>query len=85
MFIAGCVCGEGGVCSYKHGDRKFDNFMRQIIWLSLFFNCENCGTETLNELAWSQNFSKCQSKDSNISSMTLEPKFLNVAPFKPFQ
>lgn len=59
--------------------------LRQIIWLSLFFNCENCGTETLNELAWSQNFSKCQSKDSNISSMTLEPKFLNVAPFKPFQ
>lgn len=40
MFIAVSVCGEGGVCGHKHRDRKFGNFIRQIIWLSLFLNEE---------------------------------------------
>lgn len=33
VFITVCVCGMHG---YKHGDRKFDNFMKQVIWLLLF-------------------------------------------------
>lgn len=40
VFITVSVCGEGGVYGHKHRDRKFGNFIRQIIWLSLFLNEE---------------------------------------------
>lgn len=65
--IAVCVWGRSGVYGYKHGGRKFGNFMKQIIWLLLLFKWGNWSTEKLNKLAQSQNFSPCHSQDSNIS------------------